>query len=121
MAELLAIEGQTVIRVLCGLFFVPHTIAKLRNIELASQFFAKAGFHPPRMFVVLTAGLEILASIGLIFGIFLQLAGLTAAIILFVAAGAVMKINGFNWRWQHQGIEYMLFWGMICLAVVFLF
>jgi hypothetical protein len=24
------------------------------------------------------------------------------------------------WRWQHPGIEYMLFWAIICLCVGFL-
>ena len=39
----LMVDARTAVRVACGLFFLPHTIAKLRNIERASGFFDKAG------------------------------------------------------------------------------
>jgi putative oxidoreductase len=34
------------------------------------------------------------------------------------AAYAVVKINGFNWRWQKQGPEYMVFWAVACVLSV---
>jgi putative oxidoreductase len=30
----------------------------------------------------------------------------------------VLKINGFNWRWQKQGPEYMVFWALACVLSV---
>ena len=53
-----------------ALFFLPHTIAKLRNIERASGLFDKVGFRPPRFFVLLTALLEVIAAFGLISGLY---------------------------------------------------
>ena len=37
------VDARTAVRIVCGLFFLPHTIAKLRNIERASGFFDKVG------------------------------------------------------------------------------
>jgi hypothetical protein len=43
-----------------------------------------------------------------------------AAGILIVAAGAIARVHALRWRWQHPGIEYMLFWAIICLCAGFL-
>ena len=116
----LMVDARTAVRVVCGLFFLPHTIAKLRNIEHASQFFDKAGLVPPRLFVVLTTVLEVVAACGLISGLYPRLGATIAAGILLVAAGAIARVHALKWRWQHPGVEYMLFWAIICLCAGFL-
>ena len=80
------IDARTAVRIVCGLFFLPHTIAKLRNIERAAGFFNKAGLRPPRFFVVLTAILEVIAAFGLISGLYPRIGATIAAGILLVAA-----------------------------------
>jgi putative oxidoreductase len=116
----LSVDARTAVRIVCGLFFLPHTIAKLRNIERASQFFDKAGLVPPRLFVVLTTILEVVAACGLISGLYPRLGATIAAGILLVAAGAIARVHALKWRWQHPGVEYMLFWAIICLCAGFL-
>jgi putative oxidoreductase len=116
----LIVDARTAVRIVCGLFFLPHTIAKLRNIERASQFFDKAGLVPPRLFVVLTTILEVVAACGLISGLYPRLGATIAAGILLVAAGAIARVHALKWRWQHPGVEYMLFWAIICLCAGFL-
>jgi putative oxidoreductase len=116
----LIVDARTAVRIVCGLFFLPHTIAKLRNIERASQFFDKAGLVPPRFFVVLTTVLEVVAACGLISGLYPRLGATIAAGILLVAAGAIARVHALKWRWQHPGVEYMLFWAVICLCAGFL-
>jgi putative oxidoreductase len=116
----LIVDARTAVRIVCGLFFLPHTIAKLRNIERASQFFDKAGLVPPRLFVVLTTVLEVVAACGLISGLYPRLGATIAAGILLVAAGAIARVHALKWRWQHPGVEYMLFWAIICLCAGFL-
>jgi putative oxidoreductase len=116
----LIVDARTAVRIVCGLFFLPHTIAKLRNIERASQFFDRAGLVPPRLFVVLTTILEVVAACGLISGWYPRLGATIAAGILLVAAGAIARVHALNWRWQHPGVEYMLFWAIICLCAGFL-
>jgi putative oxidoreductase len=107
------------LRVLCGAWFVPHIIGKLLNFEAAAaNTFTKAGLRPARMFVVATLFLEIAATVGLVFGIQPRIAAICAVIVLMGAAYAVVKINGFNWRWQKQGPEYMVFWAVACVLSV---
>lgn len=116
----LMLDARTAVRVICGAFFLPHTIAKLRNIERASGLFDRVGLRPPGLFVILTAFLEVTAAFGLISGLYPRLAAVIAASILVVAAYAIARIHTLMWRWQHPGIEYMLFWAIICLCVGFL-
>jgi putative oxidoreductase len=116
----LAVEARTAIRVACGLFFLPHTIAKLRNIDRASILFDKVGLRPPRFFVIFTAAMEIVAAFGLATGLYPRVAALIAATVLVVASYAIARNHGLMWRWQHPGIEYMLFWAIICLCAGFL-
>ena len=116
----LAVDARTAVRVACGLFFLPHTIAKLRNIDRASVLFDKVGLRPPRFFVILATVMEVVAAIGLVTGLYPRLAALVAATVLVVASYAIARNHGLMWRWQHPGIEYMLFWAIICLCVGFL-
>jgi putative oxidoreductase len=116
----LAVDARTAIRVACGLFFLPHTFAKLRNVDRASILFDKVGLRPPRFFVIFTAAMEIVAAFGLVSGLYPRVAALIAATVLVVASYAIARNHGLMWRWQHPGIEYMLFWAIICLCAGFL-
>lgn len=111
-------EPLDVLRVLCGVWFIPHCIGKIRNVGPASQTFARAGLYPPRGFVVSTIILEIVAGVGLAANFHAKLAAALAVIVLGGASYAVLKINGFHWRWQKQGPEYMLFWALACVLSV---
>jgi putative oxidoreductase len=116
----LTLDARTAVRVICGAFFLPHTIAKLRNIDRASILFDKVGFRPARPFVVLTTLMELVAAFGLISGLYPRVASVVAAIVLLGAAYAIGRNHGLMWRWQHPGVEYMLFWAIVCLLVGFL-
>jgi putative oxidoreductase len=116
----LALDARTAVRIVCGAFFLPHTIAKLRNIDRASVLFDKVGFRPARPFVLLTTGMELIAAFGLISGLYPRTGALVAAIVLLGAAYAIARAHALMWRWQHPGIEYMVFWAIICLCVGFL-
>ena len=119
--EILAsLDAVTVLRVLCGAFLLPHTFLKLRHMDKAVEFFDKIRFRPPRFFVCLTATMEAIAAVSLIFNLYPAFGALIAATILSVAAWAQAKVNGLSWRWQFKGVEYMLFWAFVSLAVGFL-
>lgn len=113
-----AFDPQTALRILCGVWFLPHCIGKIRNIGPASQTFAKAGLVPARAFVILTIVLELLAGSGLVLGIAPRVAAALAVAVLLGASYAVLRINGWNWRWQKQGPEYMVFWSATCVLSV---
>ncbi len=114
------LDARTAVRIVCGAFSLPHTIAKLRNIDRASILFDKVGFRPPRPFVLLTTAMELIAAFGLISGLYPRVAAVVGAIVLLGAAYAIARNHTLMWRWQHPGIEYMLFWAIVCLLVGFL-
>ena len=113
-----AFEPMTILRVLCGMWFIPHCVGKIRHVGPASATFAKAGFHPARLFVIVTIIVELIAGAGLVFNIFPRLAAGMAVAVLLGASYAVLKINGWNWRWQKQGPEFMMFWSVSCILSV---
>ena len=116
----LPFDAKTAVLIVSGAFLLPHTVAKLSDIARASQLFEKIGFRPPRFFVVFTSLMELVAAVGLISGLYPKVGALIAATILVVAAWAISRVHGLNWRWQHPGIEYMLFWAIVCLCAAFL-
>lgn len=116
--ETVSFDPLNVLRILCGIWFLPHCIGKLRNVTPASQTFEKAGFRPGKLFLFITVALELLAGAGLVLGIYPQVAAVLAVIVLAGASYAVIRINGFNWRWQKQGPEFMVFWAAACLLSV---
>jgi putative oxidoreductase len=116
--DLTSFEPLVALRILCGVWFLPHCIGKIRNIGPASGTFEKAGLYPPRAFVVATILMEIVAGAGLVTGIWQEAAAALAVIVLAGASYAVIKINGFNWRWQKQGPELMVFWACACALSV---
>jgi putative oxidoreductase len=112
------LDAMTGLRILCGIWFVPHILGKLRNMDRAAPTFEKVGLRPGRTFVLLTVAAEALATIGLVTGIFERVAAALAVFVLAGAGYAVVRINGFNWRWQKQGPEYMIFWACACIISV---
>jgi putative oxidoreductase len=112
------LEPMAILRMLCGIWFVPHCIGKIRHVGPASATFAKAGFHPARLFVIVTIMVELIAGAGLVLNIFPRLAAGMAVAVLLGASYAVLKINGLNWRWQKQGPEFMVFWSLTCILSV---
>ncbi len=112
------LEPMAILRVLCGIWFIPHCVGKIRHVGPASTTFARAGFHPARLFVIVTIVVELIAGTGMVFNIFPRLAAGMAVAVLLGASYAVLKINGLNWRWQKQGPEFMMFWSMACVLSV---
>jgi putative oxidoreductase len=111
-------DPLTLIRILCGLWFLPHCFGKIFDIKGASITFEEAGFKPVRPFVYFTLVLELIVVAGLVFGIYEKVAAGLAVLILLGAAAAVIKINGFLWIWQKKGTEYLLFWSLVCILSV---
>lgn len=110
-------DPLVVIRILCGLLFVPHILFKLNGMDGAAVFFAKAGFHPAMLFVVLALIAETISAIGLVFGILTKWTGLLSAVVLAGATQAVLATKGGVWLWNLGGIEYNVFWCAISLIL----
>lgn len=115
----MALDPQALLRILCGLWFVPHVVLKIINANLAQQTFAKVGLKPGALFLSLTIVMELVAAAGLVLNVQPRIAAALAVAVLMGASYAVLRLNGANWRWNKGGPEYMIFWSLACVLAVF--
>jgi DoxX-like protein len=71
------------LRVLCGLAFIPHILAKIFKREMTLGFFQAAGFRPAAAFMYFSLLVEVLASVSLCAGLLVPYAAAIAAIFMF--------------------------------------
>ena len=106
-----------ILRIVCGLFFIPHLFVKFQNQDFVKGFMAKVGLNPPAAWLYGAFAVEIIASIGLVFGIYTAPVAILAGAFLIVAAWASWKYSEGKWIWNFGGAEYPLFWGICCFVV----
>ena len=109
-------DGYNILRLICGLFFIPHIYAKFFVPE-ALGFFVAAKFKPPAVWMYTACVIETVLATGLIFGILTMYVGAIAFVYLMVAAAAVWKVTGGKWLWNIGGYEYCVFWAICCLVI----
>lgn len=107
----------SILRIICGVFFIPHMFGKYTNRELTIELFRKAGFNPAEPFIFLALGVEAVLLIGLIFAIYTTYVALLAAMFLACAAAANYRISDGRWYWYLGGYEYTTFWMLVCIVV----
>lgn len=107
----------TLLRIVTGLFYLPHVLSKINGFAGTVGFFAKAGFHPAAFFVVFAGTMELAVGLALIFGIFTKYAALASTALMVVAAYAIIVVKGAGWYWNGGGIEYLVFWGLASLVI----
>src|SRR6476660_239622 len=113
-------NGLNIIRIICGLFLFPHVAGKFAAGAVSAGtagFFAKAGFHPPEVWVYIAACSETAAVLALVFEICTRFAALGAFALLAIAVYSLQVVKGFGWTWNTGGYEYPVFWGIVCLVV----
>ena len=81
-------DGINILRLICGLFFIPHIYAKF-YVPAALGFFQAANFNPPKTWMYISCVIEIFITIGLVFAIYPFIAGVLGFVHLLVAAAAV--------------------------------
>ena len=116
MPDLNAATVLVALRIMCGAFFVPHIIGKFTARQAAFGFFRVAGFRPVEVFVYTAMTLEAALATLLISGVAARPAAAVAAIYLFIAAAAVIKVEK-KWLWHIGGCEYPVFWGLCCVLM----
>ena|SRR5579862_2737120 len=104
-----------ILRIICAVFFIPHIVGKF-TVPATLEFFVKAGFRPPAIWMYVSGAIETVLCIGLFFGIYLEYVAFIALIHLLVAAAATYKLTK-CWIWVIGGIEFCIFWAICCLVV----
>jgi putative oxidoreductase len=110
-------NGFNILRIVCGLFFIPHLFVKFKNQDFVKDFMAKVGLNPPIAWLYGAFVIEIAVTIGLVFGIYTVPVAILAGVFLLVAAWASWKFSEGKWIWNFGGGEYPLFWGICCFVV----
>ena len=109
-------DGMTILRLACGLFFIPHIYAKFFVPE-ALGFFVAADFKPAKAWLYAACIVEVVLALALILGIYPVYAGALGAIHLATAGAAVLEVSGNKWLWNIGGAEYCFFWAIACAVV----
>src|SRR6185437_12580915 len=86
-----------ILRIICGLFFIPHIIGKI-TVPATLEFFVKAGFKPPATWMYIAGAIETVLTIGLVFDVQTKWVGLIACVHLLVAGAATYKVTK-SWIW----------------------
>jgi putative oxidoreductase len=110
-------NGTNVLRILCGVFLLPHLFVKFRNQDFVKGFMDKAGLRPPIVWLYASFAVEIVTSLGLIFAICTRISAVIAGVFLLVAAWASWRVSAGKWMWNFGGAEYPLFWAICCFVV----
>ena len=61
---------------------------------------------------------EIVASIGLILGIYTRPVAVLTGLFLLVASWASWRVSAGKWMWNFGGAEYPLFWSICCFETI---
>lgn len=108
------IDPIVALRIVCGVFFIPHIAAKIYARPVTLGFFQAAGYRPAAFFMYLALVVESIVSVLLILGLLMPYAAWVAAIFMLIAAGSVFKVSKGKWLWNLGGCEYLIFWVAAC-------
>jgi putative oxidoreductase len=111
-------NGVVLLRLICGLFFIPHIVGKFTE-PATLNFFKAAKFNPPATWMYVAGTIETVLTIGLVFNIYTPYVAAVAAVHLAVAGAATWKVTR-KWIWVIGGFEYCLFWALACVALALL-
>lgn len=110
-------DPTVVVRLMAGLFYIPHVLFKVMGFAGAAGAFGKMGFNPPEFWVTLAIITEIVCAIGLTLNIYTRYVGLASAGTMALAVYGTIMAKGAMWMWNFGGVEYLVFWGVASLAL----
>lgn len=105
------------LRIVAGLFLMPHGYGKLfgGQLEGIAGFFAKTGLEPALPLVVLVGIVEFFGGLMIALGLFTRPIAAAATVVLAVAAFHVHWSAGFFA--QQGGFEFALLWAVVTLVI----
>ena len=117
MIPSIASDPIRLLSILCGLMFIPHSVAKFTARQAVDKVFESAGLRPVAFFVILSLIIEVIATIGLVFNVLQPYASWLGAMFMLSAGAASYKISGGKWNWSLGGCELHVFWAL-CMVIV---
>ncbi len=109
-------DGYVLLRIICGLFFIPHMVGKITGPQNLFPIYTAMGLKPEKLWVTFSIVCEAVMAPCLILGIYTQYAAALAAVFLLAAALLTFKVSK-KWLWPIGGMEYPFFWALCCAIV----
>ena len=106
-----------ILRLICGLFLLPHCYAKLSNLELTYKIYTDFRLYPQWAWIYSCIAIEIVCAAGMVFAIETRYVAILEGVFLSVAAWAVWRFSQGKWLWNIGGYEYCVFWAICCFVV----
>ena len=106
-----------ILRLICGLFLLPHFFAKATNLEFTYKIYRDFRLYPPKAWVFACMVIEIICATGMVLAIHTRYVALLEAVFLSVAAWSVWRYSQGKWLWNIGGYEYCTFWAICCIVV----
>lgn len=103
--------------IICGLMFIPHSVAKFSSRVAVEQVFEAVGLKPVKFFISVSLLIEIVATVGLVFNVLQPYTSWLGALFMISAGAASYKISGGKWNWSLGGCEIHVFWAL-CMVIV---
>jgi len=110
-------SGVDWLRVLCGVFLLPHLVVKFQSREFVKGFFEQAGLKPPMLWLYAALLIEAVTGTCLILDFYVEYAAIVTGAFLLVASWASWRVSKGKWMWNFGGAEYPLFWAICCFIV----
>jgi putative oxidoreductase len=106
-----------IVRLMAGLFYLPHVLFKLTGFSASVAAFGKMGFEPPLYWLLLAIATETICAVGLTFNLYTRYVALMSAGAMALAVYGTFATKGVHWMWNFGGVEYLVFWGVASLAL----
>jgi hypothetical protein len=83
-------RGDTIVRLIAGIFLVPHVYSKLVGSGTVG-FFKVAGFKPPAFWMYVACAIEASVAMSFLSNMYARYSGVLGAVHLLIAGGAVYR------------------------------
>ena len=111
-------DGINILRLICGLFFIPHIVGKFTE-PATLNFFKAAKFNPPATWMYFAGSVEALLTIGLVFAIYTPYVAVDRRPAFARRRCGDLKVTK-KWIWVIGGVEYCVFWMLSCVVLAML-
>jgi putative oxidoreductase len=105
-------RGDTIVRLIAGIFLVPHIYSKLVGSGTVG-FFKAAGFKPPAFWMYVACVIEASVAMSFLSNMYARYFGVLGAVHLLIAGAAVYRVNKGKWLWNFGGYEYGFLGGVL--------
>ncbi len=89
-------RGDTIVRLIAGIFLVPHIYSKLVGSGTVG-FFKAAGFKPPAFWMYVACAIEASVAMSFLSNMYARYFGVLGAVHLLIAGAAVYRVSKGKW------------------------